>query len=173
MTPIFRAFSITAADTPDDWTATTSAIGATPVSIVSTVAFCKRPLSKTRKSEASRSFTKPPLASVTLTGTITRGERTSNRGCCCAIKRVDSPSKSAHLMPAALHESGHYRYVPPSGLDLPGQHSANAAIFSVGVHRFQSLLESAAHHRIGSVPFRRQYQHRGFVAVRSDRFRGL
>ena len=49
---------------PDDCTAITSAIGATPVAIVSTIVCCGRPLSRTRKSDASS----PPVCLVTVKG---------------------------------------------------------------------------------------------------------
>ena len=56
-----------------------SAMGATPVSMVSTATLCARPLSKRRKSDASRPSTERPLRSVTLTGTTTKRDLTSKR----------------------------------------------------------------------------------------------
>src|ERR1035437_1086813 len=97
MAPIFRTFSRTAVEIPDDCTAMTSAMGATPVAIVSTVTFRSRWLSRSRKSEASRRSTERPFASVTVTGTSTRRERTSKRES-CAVSGTTNASRTAYLI---------------------------------------------------------------------------
>src|ERR1039457_2554925 len=79
MAPIFRTFSSTGVEMPDDCTAITSAMGATPVAIVSTVTFRSYRLSSSRKSAASSPSTERPLPSDTVTGTSTRRERTLKR----------------------------------------------------------------------------------------------
>src|ERR1019366_114892 len=79
MTPIFLTFSSTGVEIPADCTAMTSAMGATPVAIVSTVIFRSHRLSRSRKSAASSPSTERPLLSDIVTGTSTRRERTLKR----------------------------------------------------------------------------------------------
>jgi hypothetical protein len=102
-----------AAEIPEDCTAITSATGATPVSIVSTVAFCDRPLSNSRKSEASRPSIERPFRSVTVTGTSTKREPTSKRGS-WAAREAANASTIAHLITALpLHSNSHQKPKAP------------------------------------------------------------
>ena len=126
--PIVRTFSITAAEIPEDCTAMSSAMGATPVSIVSTTAFCGRPLSSTRKSEASKPSMERPFKSVTVAGTGTKRERTSKRDSWAASEAAN-PNISARLINRSrLHSNSHHR--PQGGaadpLTLPGSPSGPA-----------------------------------------------
>jgi hypothetical protein len=94
-TPIFRTFSSAAADRLEDWTATTSAIGTTPVARSSPPTFWGRPLSSTMKSAASRPSTGKPCSSVTVTGTSTKRDSASKRWS-CPDRDTARTNKTAH-----------------------------------------------------------------------------
>src|SRR5579871_681437 len=91
--PIFRTFSRTGAEIPEDCTAITSAIGATPVSSVSTETFRSRELSNMAKSSGPRPYTGRPRASVTVAGTNTRRERTPKRESCATSGSVSESAR--------------------------------------------------------------------------------
>src|ERR1035441_6531409 len=97
MTPIFRTFSSTGVEIPADCTAITSAMGATPVAMVSTVIFRSHRLSRSRKSAASSPSTGRPLLSDMVTGTSTRRERTLKRESWAASGST-SAKMTAHLI---------------------------------------------------------------------------
>src|SRR4051812_944733 len=85
--------------------ATMSAMGATPVSMVSTAIFCARPLAKRRKSEASRPSIERPLRSVTLTGTTTKRDLTSNRESWARRQAARAQTMSARVIPVSGMQS--------------------------------------------------------------------